>query len=1494
MVLNGTPGALPSWITFVKATRTFTFTPKAAHVGSHTLRVTGTDAGGKSAFVEFDVKVAEVNDAPVASIVPEQEVDEDVDPGATYQVLAFTDEEDDTTSADFKYEAQLVLNGTPGALPSWITFVKATRTFTFTPKAAHVGSHTLRVTGTDAGGKSAFVEFDVKVAEVNDAPVASIVPEQEVDEDVDPGATYQVLAFTDEEDDTTSADFKYEAKLVLNGTPGALPSWITFVKATRTFTFTPKAAHVGSHTLRVTGTDAGGKSAFVEFDVKVAEVNDAPVASIVPEQEVDEDVDPGATYQVLAFTDEEDDTTSADFKYEAQLVLNGTPGALPSWITFVKATRTFTFTPKAAHVGSHTLRVTGTDVGGKSAFVEFDVKVAEVNDAPVASIVPEQEVDEDVDPGATYQVLAFTDEEDDTTSADFKYEAQLVLNGTPGALPSWITFVKATRTFTFTPKAAHVGSHTLRVTGTDAGGKSAFVEFDVKVAEVNDAPVASIVPEQEVDEDVDPGATYQVLAFTDEEDDTTSADFKYEAQLVLNGTPGALPSWITFVKATRTFTFTPKAAHVGSHTLRVTGTDAGGKSAFVEFDVKVAEVNDAPVASIVPEQEVDEDVDPGATYQVLAFTDEEDDTTSADFKYEAQLVVNGTPGALPSWITFVKATRTFTFTPKAAHVGSHTLRVTGTDVGGKSAFVEFDVKVAEVNDAPVASIVPEQEVDEDVDPGATYQVLAFTDEEDDTTSADFKYEAKLVLNGTPGALPSWITFVKATRTFTFTPEAAHVGSHTLRVTGTDAGGKSAFVEFDVVVSAVNDAPKPPTVALARQEVDEDATVTYRVPAFTDEETSVLAYTFEVVRDGSATAVSASEIEQWIDFDDDPSDDDPLSPTFRTFTFTPKLSSHAGKYEVTVVATDAGIGGDVNTKESVSAMFELEVAEVNDVPEPPDAATLKNQEALEGLDLTYEVPKFTDEEDDAASKDLTYVAQLVLSGMPGDLPLWIKFDKNTRTFTFEPDESSLAGDYRLRVTATDDGIGDDSAARELSKESAYVEFMLKVIAVNDLPEGEALPNQSVTEDTPETYSFPKFTDEESSALVHTALWVRKDSDGNDIEDADGEKVFEDIPVGSWIAFGEDPDDDTKMKFTFSPDKSWHAGVYTLRVTADDGQGGKSSKTFSLQVSPENDAPVASSLVAQDDVVENTPSIYVFDAFTDEENDAAGVSLTYTFSVVRVGAEGTPVDVESWMQLGVVSDDTSKQRFSFTPSDSSHAGTYKVTVVGTDAGGKEASAEFTLTVGAFNDKPTASSLANQDDVVEDTPSIYRFDAFTDEEDDAARVPLKYSYTVVRVERVGDADIKTDVSPLWIDFDDDPSDDDPLNPTFRTFTFTPTLSSHAGKYEVTVVGADAGGKEASAVFTLTVGEFNDVPVASALQDHLLTDALVEDTPSTYKFDAFEDEETSPLTYSYTVVRVVPMVRTIFRCLFRRYNSGSSSTPRRGHLRLLRVRVGMEGRTR
>ena len=58
--------------------------------------------------------------------------------------------------------------------------------------------------------------------------------------------------------------------------------------------------------------------------------------------------------------------------------------------------------------------------------------------------------------------------------------------------------------------------------------------------------------------------------------------------------------------------------------------------------------------------------------------------------------------------------------------------------------------------------------------------------------------------------------------------------------GTDSGGSWAEDAFEVVVVAVNDAPKKPAAGLPDKTVDEDvkpdhATATYRVLPFTDEE-----------------------------------------------------------------------------------------------------------------------------------------------------------------------------------------------------------------------------------------------------------------------------------------------------------------------------------------------------------------------------------------------------------------------------------------------------------------------------------------------------------------------------------------------------------------------------------------------------------------------------------------------------------------------------------
>ena len=55
------------------------------------------------------------------------------------------------------------------------------------------------------------------------------------------------------------------------------------------------------------------------------------------------------------------------------------------------------------------------------------------------------------------------------------------------------------------------------------------------------------------------------------------------------------------------------------------------------------------------------------------------------------------------------------------------------------------------------------------------------------------------------------------------------------------------------------------------------------------------------------------------------------PTKMQFAFKPHKSWHTGKHTLRVVGTDAGIGGDPDTKKSDFAEFVLEVLDFNDAP-----------------------------------------------------------------------------------------------------------------------------------------------------------------------------------------------------------------------------------------------------------------------------------------------------------------------------------------------------------------------------------------------------------------------------------------------------------------------------------------------------------------------------------------------------------------------------------
>ena len=154
-------------------------------------------------------------------------------------------------------------NGDP--LPAWLSFNAGTQTFTGTPDNASVGTLQLKVKATDSCGLSVSSTFNVGVTNVNDAPILAQTPaNQSATEGIAFSYTLPDGSFTDVDAGDTLA---YTAKLA-DGS--ALPTWLSFNAATRTFSGTATQADLAAVQIVVTATDSGGLTASGNFQLSVA------------------------------------------------------------------------------------------------------------------------------------------------------------------------------------------------------------------------------------------------------------------------------------------------------------------------------------------------------------------------------------------------------------------------------------------------------------------------------------------------------------------------------------------------------------------------------------------------------------------------------------------------------------------------------------------------------------------------------------------------------------------------------------------------------------------------------------------------------------------------------------------------------------------------------------------------------------------------------------------------------------------------------------------------------------------------------------------------------------------------------------------------------------------------------------------------------------------------------------------------------------------------
>jgi len=412
-----------------------------------------------------------------------------------------------------------------------------------------------------------------------------------------------------------------------------------------------------------------------------------------------------------------------------------------------------------------------------------DIAVYKIDQSPnlapvVANAIPNQAATEDIAYAFQFSSTAFSDPD-----ADILTYSAVLSDGS--ALPDWLTFAPATRTFSGTPLNQDVGSITVRVTADDGNGASVFDDFSLEVINVNDAPlVDNIIPNQNAIEDQAFSFAFALNTFSDPDNDVLSYTANEEGNT-------SLPSWLSFDGSTRVFSGTPTNEFVGTTVIYVTADDGNGETVLTSFELTVTNTNNAPiVANPIPDQSATEDQAYNFQFANTTFSDPDADILT----YSATL---SDGSSLPDWLTFAPATRTFSGTPLNQDVGSITIRVTADDGNGETVLTSFELTVTNTNDAPVvANSIADQVINE----GELFSFQFPENTFDDVDAGD-------MLTYSAAGLPVWLGFDDATRTFSGTPGNTDIGESTITLTATDDNASIISDVFVITVSSVTGLTK---------------------------------------------------------------------------------------------------------------------------------------------------------------------------------------------------------------------------------------------------------------------------------------------------------------------------------------------------------------------------------------------------------------------------------------------------------------------------------------------------------------------------------------------------------------------------------------------------------------------------------------------------------------------------------------------------------------
>ncbi|EGR0690307.1 tandem-95 repeat protein [Vibrio parahaemolyticus] len=1180
------------------------FTPAENFNGDAEITYTVTD-GALTDQATVNVTVNAVNDTPVVeSSIADQTLTEDFTPYTINLNTAFSDVDNVDGELSFSVSGN-----------SNIQVAIVNGIATFTPTADWNGSEALTFTATDPSGESVSQTVNFTVA-----PVADIVADKATVVEDTP-TIIKVLG-----NDTFEGDDKVVSLDTNNGPANGTVS----VNPDSSVTYTPNDNYHGTDSFTYIVT-SGGVSESTTVNVDVTPVNDAPVAK---DDTAITDEDTPVTIDVLPNdTDIDGDKLSIQSATvpEAQGKVEIVDGKL-------------VFTPAENFNGHAEITYNVTD-GQLTDEAKVTVTVNPVNDMPTIKVDAVESITEDAVSTDTV-VATLTVRDTDTPEDQLTVSLENNSNGYFVLVGNEVKLTQA-GVDAVNNDELNLKDLTISASVSDGVNPTANDSDSLIVNRVNDAPTIKVDAVESITEDAVNTDTV-VAALTVRDTDTPEDQLAVSLE---NNSNGYFVLVGNEVKLTQAGVDAVNNDELNLKDLAISASVSDGvnPTASDSDSLIVNRVNDAPtVENAIADQELSEDF---ATYTIDLNDAFKDSDSALNFS------VSGNSNVLVSIENGIA-----TISPTADWNGSETLTFTATDPSGESVSQTVNFTVA-----PVADIVADKATVVEDTP-TIIKVLG-----NDTFEGDDKVVSLDTNNGPANGTVS----VNPDGSVTYTPNDNYHGADSFTYIVT-SGGVSESTTVNVDVTPVNDAP------VAKDDI-----------ATTQEDTAV---TIDVLPndtdiDGDTLRIDSASV---------PSDQGTVEIVDGKLVFTP-AENFNGDAEITYTVTDgeltdeAKVSVTVNpvndaptikvdavesiTENAVSTDTVVATLTVRDTDTPEDQLTVSLENNSNGyFVLVGNEVKLTQAGVDAVNNDELNLKDLTISASVSDGvnptandsdSLIVNRVNDAPTVENAIADQELSEDFATYTIDLNDAFKDSDSALNFSvsgNSNVLVSIENGIATISPTADWNGSETLTFTATDPSGESISQtvnFTVAPVADIVADKATVVEDTPtiikvlSNDTFEDDGKVVSLDTnngPANGTVSVNPDG------SVTYTPNDNYHGtDSFTYIVTSG---GVSESTTVNVDVTPENDAPVAKDDTTITD--EDTPvTIDVLPNDTDVDGDKLSIESA------SVPKEQGTVEVVNGKLV-------------FTPAENFN-GDAEITYTVTD-GQLTDEAKVTVTVNPVNDAPT----------------------------------------------------------------------------------------------------------------------------------------------------------------------------------------------------------------